>query len=177
MVRTTSSLLACGPLGVWRWAGRPSHHSLVRRPQGSSGLDTLTTACAGCSFHGRQAVRAPEPVQTRCDACLASFLMKLSHRPCGGAVRRPRGDGCSRCPCPPNASPALSGATTNWYYRCNYWRPLWRTLAALGTRFQWQCHRMTSDVTTSDVTSVERREQTTAVELSLPVVTISTLCT
>ena len=78
VVLATTYLLSRGPLGVRRWAGRPSCHSLVREPRASPGPDRLGRARTGRELHTHQVERAVNPVQSRRDACRASVLMKLS---------------------------------------------------------------------------------------------------
>ena len=85
VVLATTYLLSRGPLGVRRWTGRPSCHSLVREPRASPGPDRLGRARPGRELHTHQVARAVDPVQSRRDACCASVLKKLS-----AAMRRCR---------------------------------------------------------------------------------------
>ena len=87
MVLATTYLLSRGPLGVRRWAGRPSCHSLAREPRASPGPDRLGRALTRRELHTRQVEKAVDPVQSRRDACRAIVLMKLS-----AAVRRCRNE-------------------------------------------------------------------------------------
>ena len=113
MVCATTSLLSRGPLGVRRWTGRPSCHSLVREPRTFSGPDRLGRARTGHELHTHQVARAVNPVQSRRDACCASVLMKLT-----AAVRRCRkeppeapGDGRRCCLRPTGGKPSTSQCT------------------------------------------------------------------
>ena len=113
MVLATTYLLSRGPLGVRRWAGRPSCHSLAREPRASPGPDRLGRARTRRELHTRQVAKAVDPVQSRRDACRAIVLMKLS-----AAVRRCReelpeapGDGRRCCLRPTGGKPRTTRCT------------------------------------------------------------------
>ena len=83
--RATSSLLSRGPLGMRRWAGRASRHSLLRPSRASHGRGQLGRVRVRRVLHTHPAAKAVKPVQSLRDEWRASVLMKLSP-----AVRRCR---------------------------------------------------------------------------------------